>query len=68
MWVEAVAFFAPAFLESPLLQVFPLPIEGFETRVVADDEQVIQYMIELSELLEQVRTRHFFRSPPLCPP
>ena len=39
-----------------LFQVFPLPIEGFETRVVADDEQVIQYMIELSELLEQVRT------------
>jgi COP9 signalosome complex subunit 5 len=33
----------------------PLPIEGFETRVVADDENVINYMIELGECLETTR-------------
>ena len=38
------------------LQVFPLPVEGFETRVIADDEQVINYMIELSEALDESRT------------
>lgn len=32
-----------------------LPIEGFETRVVADDENVINYMIELVESLELTR-------------
>ena len=36
--------------------VFPLPVEGFETRVIADDEQVINYMIQLSELLDDSRT------------
>jgi COP9 signalosome complex subunit 5 len=35
---------------------FPLPIEGFETRVVADDENVTNHMIALGESLE--RTRH----------
>ena len=32
--------------------VFPLPIEGFETRVSADDQDVVNYMIELGESLE----------------
>ena len=36
--------------------MFPLPVEGFETRVIADDEQVINYMIELSEALDESRT------------
>lgn len=31
---------------------FPLPIEGFETRVVADDENVVNHMISLGESLE----------------
>jgi COP9 signalosome complex subunit 5 len=35
---------------------FPLPIEGFETRVVADDVNVVNHMIALGECLE--RTRH----------
>ena len=35
--------------------VFPLPIEGFETRVVADDQDVTKYMIELVESLEKTR-------------
>jgi len=35
--------------------VFALPIVGFETRVVADDDQAINYMIELSENLEKTR-------------
>lgn len=30
----------------------PLPIEGFETRVIADDESTINYMIELGEINE----------------
>ena len=33
-----------------------MPVEGFETRVIADDEQVINYMIELSEALDESRT------------
>ena len=37
----------------------PLPIEGFETAVVADDENVINYMIELGESLELTRKEHF---------
>ena len=36
--------------------MFPLPVEGFETRVIADDDQVINYMIELSEALDESRT------------
>ena len=39
--------------------VFPLPIEGFETRVVADDQDVVNHMIELSELLERTRKERF---------
>ena len=34
---------------------FPLPIEGFETRVVADDDHVHNHMIELSTSLEHTR-------------
>jgi COP9 signalosome complex subunit 5 len=37
----------------------PLPIEGFETRVVADDESVINYMIELGESMELTRKEKF---------
>lgn len=40
--------------------VFPLPVTGFETRVVADDEKVINYMIELSELVEKSRKERLF--------
>lgn len=39
--------------------VFPLPIEGFETRVVADDGDVINHMIELGESLENTRKEKF---------
>eukprot|EP00588_Corethron_pennatum_P020137 CAMPEP_0194322186 /NCGR_PEP_ID=MMETSP0171-20130528/18340_1 /TAXON_ID=218684 /ORGANISM="Corethron pennatum, Strain L29A3" /LENGTH=372 /DNA_ID=CAMNT_0039080369 /DNA_START=77 /DNA_END=1195 /DNA_ORIENTATION=- len=38
---------------------FALPIEGFETNVVADDDEVIKYMIDLSESLEQTRREKF---------
>lgn len=38
---------------------FPLPIEGFETRVVADDENVVNHMIALGESLEITRREHF---------
>ncbi|KAJ8599638.1 hypothetical protein CTAYLR_005414 [Chrysophaeum taylorii] len=40
--------------------VFPLPVTGFETRVVADDESVVNYMIELSELVEKSRKERLF--------
>ena len=36
-----------------------LPIEGFETRVIADNEDVINYMIELGESLEISRKERF---------
>ena len=38
---------------------FPLPIEGFETRVVADDENVVNHMISLGECLERTRREKF---------
>jgi len=38
---------------------FPLPIEGFETRVVADDQEVVNHMISLGERLEQTRKEKF---------
>lgn len=38
---------------------FPLPIEGFETRVIADDENVINHMISLGESLEITRKERF---------
>lgn len=34
---------------------FPLPIEGFETRVIADDQAVVNHMIQLNECLEKTR-------------
>ena len=37
----------------------PLPIEGFETKVIADDDSVINYMIELSEMNELTRKDKF---------
>ena len=42
-----------------ITDVFPLPIEGFETRVIADDEDVINYMISLGEDLEKTRKEKF---------
>lgn len=38
---------------------FPLPIEGFETRVIADDEQVMNHMIALGDSLETTRKERF---------
>ncbi|RLN59062.1 hypothetical protein BBJ29_003103 [Phytophthora kernoviae] len=38
---------------------FPLPIEGAETRVLADDAEVINYMISLGEAVEQTRKEKF---------
>lgn len=38
---------------------FPLPIEGAETRVLADDAEVINYMIALGETVEQTRKEKF---------
>jgi COP9 signalosome complex subunit 5 len=38
---------------------FPLPIEGFETRVIADDENVVNHMIALGESLEVTRKEKF---------
>lgn len=40
---------------TPLIQVFPLPVEGAETKVLADDQEVANYMINLGDLLETVR-------------
>lgn len=39
--------------------VFALPIEGFETRVIADDEDVVNHMIALSDSLENTRKERF---------
>lgn len=38
---------------------FPLPIEGFETRVIADDDEVVNHMIALGESLERTRKEKF---------
>jgi hypothetical protein len=40
----------------------PLPIEGFETRVIADDENIINYMIELSEMNEIMKKERYIHS------
>lgn len=42
-----------------ITDAFPLPIEGFETRVVADDANVVNHMIELGEGLELTRNEKF---------
>jgi len=39
--------------------VFPLPVEGFETRVIADDEDVVNHMIALGESMERTRREKF---------
>ena len=39
---------------SVFLQAFPLPVEGTETSVMADDPRVSEYMAELQESLEKV--------------
>ncbi|GKY93278.1 hypothetical protein MPSEU_000295300 [Mayamaea pseudoterrestris] len=38
---------------------FALPIEGFETRVIADDDTVTNHMIALGESLERTRRERF---------
>ena len=38
---------------------FPLPIEGFETRVIADDQNVVNHMISLTDCLERTRNEKF---------
>jgi len=38
---------------------FPLPIEGFETRVISDDIEVQNYQIALGESLEETRKERF---------
>mmetsp|Transcript_25814 Transcript_25814/g.46778 ORF Transcript_25814/g.46778 Transcript_25814/m.46778 type:complete len:340 (-) Transcript_25814:385-1404(-) len=38
---------------------YPLPIEGFETRVIADDEDVVNHMLSLMESLENTRKESF---------
>lgn len=49
--------------ESPktliVTDAFPLPIEGFETRVIADDQDVVNHMINLTERLEKTRKEKF---------
>jgi COP9 signalosome complex subunit 5 len=37
----------------------PMPCEGFETRVVVDDENVINYMIDMGESIEMTRQERF---------
>ncbi|ETV93143.1 hypothetical protein H310_12752 [Aphanomyces invadans] len=38
---------------------FPLPIEGAETKVLADDQEVMNYMITLGEAIETTRKEKF---------
>mmetsp|Transcript_5621 Transcript_5621/g.12329 ORF Transcript_5621/g.12329 Transcript_5621/m.12329 type:complete len:403 (-) Transcript_5621:289-1497(-) len=38
---------------------YPLPIEGFETRVIADDEDVVNHMTALVDSLEMTRKENF---------
>ena len=42
-----------------ITDAFPLPIEGFETRVIADDADVVNHMIALGECLERTRKEKF---------
>ena len=39
-------------------QVFPLPVEGTETMVMSDNEEVTNYMVRLTESLEHHRGEH----------
>lgn len=43
------------------MQVFPLPVEGAETKVLADDQEVANYMIGLGDLLETVKALKYGR-------
>ena len=45
--------------ELVVTDAFPLPVEGAETRVLSDDQTVLNYMIELSESLEKTRKERF---------
>lgn len=38
---------------------FALPVEGTESRVVADDESVVKHMVDLSEQLQRTRLERF---------
>lgn len=42
-----------------ITDAMPMPCEGFETRVVVDDEEVINYMIEMGESIESTRPDGF---------
>lgn len=42
-----------------ITDAMPMPCEGFETRVIVDDENVINYMIEMGESIEQTRQERF---------
>lgn len=42
-----------------ITDAIPVPGEGFETRVVVDDENVIQYMIDMGESIELTRSERF---------
>ena len=42
-----------------ITDAMPMPCEGFETRVIVDDENVINYMIDMGESLEMTRHERF---------
>lgn len=42
-----------------ITEALPMPCEGFETRVIVDDENVINYMIEMGESIEMTRPERF---------
>lgn len=42
-----------------ITDALPMPCEGFETRVIVDDENVINYMIEMGESIENTRPERF---------
>ena len=42
-----------------ITDAMPLPVEGFETRVIADDMVVSNYMIALGDSIEQTRKERF---------
>lgn len=42
-----------------VMDCYPLPVEGFETSVVADNDDITNYMIQLSESLEETRKERF---------
>jgi COP9 signalosome complex subunit 5 len=42
-----------------ITDALPMPCEGFETRVIVDDENVINYMIDMGESIEMTRPERF---------